>query len=130
MNQKFTKQERLKSKILIGELFAKGEKSYSHPFRVTVLKCPSPLPAPVQLLISVPRAIHRNATDRNRIKRLIREAYRKNKPILYETLERNNIHLLVCIQYVSKEILTYQMIQEKIIVILLRLKEKHAEAAG
>ena len=127
MNQTFTKDERLSSKLLIKKLFDKGKKWYFFPFRITVLKCHIPSKYPVQLLISVPRSLFRNAADRNRIKRLIREAYRKNKFLLYESLEKREVQILVCFQYTSKEILSYQMIQEKINVLLQRLKEENAE---
>jgi ribonuclease P protein component len=127
MNQTFTKDERLSSKVLIKKLFDEGEKWNFFPFRVIVLKLPIPYNYPVQLLISVPRSIYRKAVDRNRIKRLIRESYRKNKYLLYESLEEKQIQILVCFQYTAKVILSFELIQEKIIVLLQRLKEKNAE---
>ena len=127
MDQTFTKDERLRSKILIKKLFEEGEKWNYFPFRIIVLKCPAPSKYPVQLLISVPRSLYRKAVDRNRIKRLIREAYRKSKYLLYESLEEDHIQMMVCIQYTAKEIPSFQMIQEKINVLLQRLKEKNAD---
>jgi len=127
VNQTFTKDERLRSKILIKKLFDDGAKWNFFPFRIIVLKCQIPSKYPVQLLISVPRSLYRKAVDRNRIKRLIREAYRKNKYILYESLEEVHLQKMVCIQYTAKEILSFQLIQEKIILLLQRLKEKNAE---
>jgi ribonuclease P protein component len=130
MNQTFTKEERLRSKVLVKKLFEEGEKWNFFPFRVIVLKHPIPAKYPVQLLISVPRSIYRKAVDRNRIKRLIREVFRKNKYLLYEPLEENHIQLLVCFQYTAKVILSFELIQEKIIVLLQRLMEKNAENIG
>jgi ribonuclease P protein component len=127
MNQTFTKEERLTSKVLIKKLFDEGEKWNCYPFRIIVLRCPVPSGYPVQLLISVPRSLFRKAVDRNRIKRLIREAYRKNKYLLYESFEEDHTQMMLCIQYTTKVILSFQMIQEKIIVLLRRLKEKNAE---
>lgn len=130
MAETFTKEERLSKKSLISKLFEEGKKIYSFPFRVTILQGPIPTSFPAQVLISVPRNLFKRATDRNRIKRLIREAYRKNKFILYETLEARHKQMLICVQYTPKEILSYQMIQEKIIVLLQRLKEVNDEDTG
>ena len=130
MNQTFTKDERLSKKILISKLFEEGEKRFSYPFRVTILKFPIPTNYPVQLLISVPKSLFRKAVDRNRIKRLIREAYRKNKYLLYESLAERHEQMMICIQYTPKEILSYQLIHEKIIVLLQRLKDENAEVTG
>jgi len=130
MAQTFKKEERLSKKILISKLFEEGKKIYMYPFRVTILKSPVPSPYPVQLLISVPRSLFKKATDRNRIKRLIREGYRKNKHLLYESLEERHEQMMICLQYTPKEILSYQFIREKIIVLLQRLKEYNAENTG
>ena len=130
MAQTFKKEERLSKKILISKLFDEGKKIYMYAFRVTILKYPVPSPYPVQLLISVPRSLFKKATDRNRIKRLIREGYRKNKHLLYESLEERHEQMMICLQYTPKEILSYQFIREKIIVLLQRLKEYNAENTG
>jgi ribonuclease P protein component len=127
MNQTFTKGERLRSKVLIKKLFDEGGKWNSFPFRIIFLKHPVPSGYPVQLLITVPRSSFRKAVDRNRIKRLIREAFRKNKYLLYESLEENHVQMMVCFQYTAKVILSFELIQEKIIVLLQRLKEQNAE---
>ena len=84
---------------------------------------------PAQLMISVPRSIYKRAVDRNRIKRLIREAYRKNKHILYHPLMEKQEEMAVSITYISKEIVSFQVMQEKIILLLQRLRDGNAEAA-
>jgi len=127
MNQTFCKDERLCKKNLIKKLFDEGEKHFYYPFRVISLKCPVPCKYPVQLLISVPYSLFKKASDRNRIKRLIRETYRKNKEILYEPLEKNHEQMLLCITYTAKEIVSYEIMTGKIIVLLQRLKERNAE---
>ena len=129
MDQRFTKEERLTSKILIGRLFAEGKKLHVYPFRITYLTAPLPTEFPVQLLVSVPRSYFRKASDRNRIKRLIREGYRRNKDILYGPLKERNIQIALCIQYASKEMPSFTLIREKIIVLLQRLRKENAEIA-
>ncbi|MCX6245202.1 MAG: ribonuclease P protein component [Bacteroidetes bacterium] len=130
MRQTFTKDERLCKKVLIAKLFQEGFSFYLHPYRVTFLETALPGKFPAQILISVPKHLVRKAVHRNRIKRRIREAYRKNKGILYEGLTGKQKQMAFCITYTSKEILPYGLMQEKIILLLLRLREGHAEAAG
>jgi ribonuclease P protein component len=127
MNQTFCKDERLCRKILIKKLFAEGEKQYYYPFRYLSLKSELPTAFPVQLLISVPKSLYRHAVDRNRVKRLIREAYRKNKFILYEPLMERHEQMLLCITYTSREILPQAEMTRKIIVLLQRLSDANAE---
>ncbi|MGE5423799.1 MAG: ribonuclease P protein component [Syntrophothermus sp.] len=129
MKQTFTKDERLHRKILIGRLFQEGAHFYVYPFRVKWMIIP-PEKSPAQLLISVPRQYVKKAVNRNYIKRRIRESYRLNKPILYTELEKKNMQLVFSVCYTTKEILTYQKISEKIIVILHRLSEIYAESTG
>lgn len=40
----------------------------------------------MQMMVSVPKRKFKHAIDRNRVKRLVREAYRKNKQLLYAKL--------------------------------------------
>jgi ribonuclease P protein component len=116
--QTFTKAERLCSKVLIEELIGGGQTFNTPPFRVTWKKKEN-LPARIQVLISVPKKNHKKAVDRNRIKRLTREVYRKNKAWIYTELK--NEHLLLMLMYTSKTIPVYAEVEEKIIKSLQRL---------
>ena len=127
-SRKFTfgKVERLNSKIQIGELFTKGDSFFKYPFKVIVhrsIETEIPL---VSILITVPKRNFKKAVDRNRIKRLIREAYRLNKHIIYEHLGQNNIRLNLAFIYTAKSILSYQEIERKIILILQTIKKHDA----
>ena len=92
------------------------------------MELPSAYPA--QLLISVPKSSLRKAVARNTMKRRMRESYRINKRILYDHLDEKQVQMALCISFTAKEILPYQLLREKIIVILQRLKEDHAKSAG
>jgi ribonuclease P protein component len=122
MRQTFRKDERLHKKSLIKNLFTEGDSFFIYPFRVTILRTVFDSGYPVQLLISVPRHLFRSAVDRNLIKRRIRESYRKNKQDLYVFLTERNEKMLIGITYTAKEILSFNIIQDKIIVLLQRLK--------
>ena len=82
------KLERLNSRILIEKLFTGGSKSLpAFPLRIVYMPVEGEhLPA-VSLLISVPKKRFKRAVKRNRVKRQIREAYRKHKDCLHESLE-------------------------------------------
>lgn len=130
MRQTFTRDERLRKKILISKLFQEGNSFFVYPFRVTWLSSAAPGPSLAQILISVPKQLIRKAVHRNKIKRRMREAYRKNKFILYDFLGENQGNMILCLSYSSKEILSYDLIQEKIIVLLQRLRIEYAKYNG
>lgn len=87
-----------------------------------------PIDYSAQMAVSVQKRHFKKAVDRNLLKRRIREAYRKNKGELYLKLEELDIRIVFMIIYSTPEILDYNEIQDKIIVILGRLKEEISRA--
>ena len=72
------KSERLDKKKVIDKMFSGGARSFSvFPLRVVYLPVEE-LEAPVSILVSVSKRRFKRAVKRNRVKRQIREAYRKN----------------------------------------------------
>lgn len=114
----FTKDERLCSKLLIAELVEKGRSFNVASFRISWMKAEQ-IPAPVQVMISIPKRNFKRAVDRNRLKRLARESYRNQKQSLYTHLGEKNILLLLV--YTGKEIIGQQEMNEKINAGLVRL---------
>ena len=99
----FPKEEHLCRKKLIEELFGKQGSSFGvYPLRIVWIKAEAPTTAPPQVLISVSKRTFKRAVDRNRLKRLIREAYRLNK---YRLLEQPGGHpiALLGIIFTGKE---------------------------
>ena len=82
----FSKRERIVSTKLVGELFggASSASVAAYPLRAVWLVRPraEAADAPVQVLMSVPKRRFHHAVDRNRIKRQLREAYRRQRPLL------------------------------------------------
>jgi len=121
----FSKEERLSSKVLIEDLFAKGDSFFKYPFKVIVKKSSSENESIVRILISVPKRMFKKAVDRNKLKRLIREAYRLNKNILYDNMHEETHFLDIAFVYTAKSILSYSEIERKIILILQTIKNKN-----
>lgn len=117
------KHERLKSRKAIDHVFNKGEKMFEYPLLMWWEKDTLSTGYPAQVLLSVSKKNFRKATDRVRIKRLMREAYRKNKLPLYAQLEENQEQLLLAIVFIGKKMPSYKEIEEKIIILLQRLSQ-------
>lgn len=123
--QKFPKKERLSGKKAIGQLFKKGTSSFVFPFKVLIHFNESPIESNLRLLITVPKRNFKKSVDRNRIKRLIREAWRLNKSEAQQKISDSAITVDVALVYASKTILTYKEIAPKIILILQRLIKEY-----
>jgi len=115
----FRKSERLSRKKHIKELFDKGSSFFLYPFKVFYLENTVDQDPSNQILLSVPKKNHRKAVHRNRIKRLIREAYRLNKHILSSSSDKR---YFIAYIYVGREIAEYNDIKSKLKKVLLRLK--------
>lgn len=121
MNQRLYKTERLKSRKAIEELFAKGEKISSFPVKLIYLKNENLSATAHQAGFSVPKRSIKKAVDRNKIKRRMREAYRKNKHLL--TVPENK-KLAFMFIFTDKADCPYSDIEQKIKTILQRLNDK------
>ena len=125
--QTFKKEERLHEKKIIKELFEKGFNFYVSPFKVLYIDTDFDGKYPAKVLISVPGKNFKKAVDRNRIKRLMREAYRKNKHILYNALGNSSKKIAIALLYTGKVMISYSEVEPKIILILQRLVKENEE---
>jgi ribonuclease P protein component len=138
LTKQFTlgKKERLKSRKQIEQLFKQGKSFTIFPFKIyyalsslSINKHSESsgdfrLPTPNSRLLFGVAAGTRNfkkAVDRNRIKRLTREAYRLQKNELQQKLSEAEKQLNVFFIYTGKEMPDYLMIKEKTTQILNRL---------
>ncbi len=125
LNNGLCKAERLNSKSTIEELFSGNSKSFSaYPLRIVFMPLEKKENALASIMISVPKKRFKRAAKRNKVKRQIREGYRKNKQELLNVLNEKEHGLAIAFIYLSNEILATNLIEDAIKQILERLKEK------
>lgn len=121
MNERFGKKYKLCSKKIIDEIFANGATVKAFPFLLRYIETDLPEKVNFQIVISVPKRNFKKAVDRNRLKRLIREAVRKKKHLLEVPFSAQEKSLALFLIYTSREEETYQNISNKIEKLFLRL---------
>lgn len=107
----FGKEERLCSRKLIDRLYAEGHRLMAYPFSVQWIATDGP--APCQVMIVAPKRRFHHAVDRNRVRRLTRECWRRRKPVLYDFLQQHNLCIALSLVYVHNEIMTYEQLSRK-----------------
>ena len=119
----FKKTERLKSRKIIERIFNReGHSLVTFPILTIWLETPLNSDSPAQATFSVSKKKFKKAVQRNRIKRLMREAYRLNKPKFYESLSAKEKQIAVMFVYIAKEEMTFEEIESKMKQCLKRLR--------
>jgi ribonuclease P protein component len=130
LKNNFPKEERVTGLKIIRQLVATKNKLFEYPFRIKWVSPEQGSTVPLQVLIGVPKYNFKRATDRNLLKRRIREAYRLNKFQFVDILLKHERHMAVSITYSAKEILPFNLLQQKIILILQRLTLENEKGTG
>ena len=77
----------------------------------------------VQMLVSVPKKQLKLAVKRNRVKRQVREAYRRNKQILLDKLTPQK-QLLIAFIWIDNQLHDSTNVQSKVVNLLNRIAER------
>jgi len=146
MRQRYTwtKAEKLKSRKRIEWVFKEGKSLSLFPFKVFYLVVrpvaapapaiavtssaaplppfvPPPRPAPLQAGFGAGSRHFKKAVDRNRIKRLTREAYRLQKQPLIDLLTQKGLSMSLFFVYTGKELPDHGTVKERVGVALQKL---------
>lgn len=119
MDQTLGTPLKLKSKKRIGNLFESGKSVKAFPL-LLVYKIDEDLETPFQVGFSVSKRNFKNAVDRNRIKRLLREYFRKNKYLFTLAEEKQFLFMFI---FIGKNIPNYAEVE----IAMQKIAKKFAE---
>ncbi len=119
MNETLPKPLKLKSKKLIGSLFENGSSVKAFPL-LLVYKNVTEIDVAFQVGFSVSKRNFKHAVDRNRIKRLLREYFRKNKYIL----SKENNQFLFMFIFIGKTMPTYEDVSKAMDKIIRKFEQQ------
>ncbi len=117
------KEEKLKSRKLIQQLFEEGNQIKVFPLKLLYLQTDHTSKFPAQAAFSVPKKNFKLAVHRNRIKRLMREVYRKEKPSLYQSLNKPHIFMFI---FMGTNEMSYSVLEEKMSLLVSKFLETNA----
>ena len=90
-----------------------------------------PMDFPVKAGVGTSSRNFKKATDRNRVKRLLREAYRAEKTALTDYASANQKQVTIFFLYIDKVLPEYTLIQSKMPLAIGKLiKQLHEVAAA
>jgi len=117
----FPKNQKLCNKKDITDLFNKGNNVFIYPFQL-IWRNETQKEDCLKTMFLVPKKKVKLANKRNILKRRIKEAYRLQKRTLEMILKCKNKQLNIAIIYQSEKVYKYSFLEEKINLLLKRLK--------
>ena len=125
--ERFTlsKEERICSKKLINELFTgNGRSMTAFPLRVVFMERTIVDEQPrAAMLVSVPKRYFKHAVDRNRVKRQVREAFRRNKSIITQNLTDDHEAVAMAFVWLTNEKFPSSEVENRMVRLLTRISE-------
>lgn len=121
------KEERINSRLLIEKLFGGGgsRAMSAFPIRMVYMFGDDNSLPPAAMMVSVSKRRFKHAVDRNRVKRQIREAYRKNKHILIDRIaQTQGRKLSMAFIWIDDRLHPSDDVEKSMHSLLTRLSEK------
>jgi len=119
----FSKQEKLKSKKVFGQLFVEGKSIDAFPVKLIYTQIDSEDDINIKAGMAAPKKRFKSAVKRNRIKRLLREAYRLNKYAVFNKIEGNFAFLFL---YLGNKMPHYSEVDRAINKLLMAFLKKES----
>lgn len=116
--QRFPKSQRLSKREDFQQLIHQGKSLFVYPYVCYYCIKENESPLDIKVAFSVSKKKFKRAVDRNRTKRLMREAYRKNKYLLYSALNKKELALSMIFIYVETKQLPYSLHNKKCIALI------------
>lgn len=123
-----SKRERICSQKLTEQLFNSGKahSMVAFPLRAVYMSIPREEQEPqASILVSVSKRYFKRAVKRNRVKRLVREAYRLNKHILTDRLTASpDMALAIAFLWLDPKLHSFHRVENKVKQLLQRIAEE------
>lgn len=120
----FPKQNKLCGQKRIEALYKEGKRFTSWPLRVTYMADSREPSSGSRILVWAPKSLFKKAVQRNRLRRLMREAYRLNQDILSAERSVSDSGLLIAFNYIDKEEQPYAVIEKAVRKALRKVKSE------
>ncbi|MGM5469115.1 ribonuclease P protein component [Flavobacteriaceae bacterium LMO-SS05] len=121
MKYTFPKKEKLKSQKHIEKLFLEGKSITVFPLRMLYLQTTFEDGSKIKTGVSASKRNFKKAVDRNRIKRLLREAYRLNKPEYFNNITTSYALMIL---YIGKDAADFDSVNSKLKILFSTFLEK------
>jgi ribonuclease P protein component len=115
MKKSYSKKDKLKSKKLIEQLFVEGKSVSVFPLRLVCLETSYEDGSSIKTGVSVSKRNFKKAVDRNRIKRLLREAYGLQKGSYFNNITTQYAFMIL---YIGKEMPNHTEVESKMKLLL------------
>lgn len=116
----FRKNEKINSEKEIELLFTSGKSCFIYPIKGLFIFS-NIQSNDCKVLVTVSKRYLKNASDRNLVKRRLREAYRLNALSLKEALKEKKLGVRIALIYTSSKIIPFEKVEQIVVKHLMNI---------